>query len=211
MALWREAGLAAHRFEPMRRGQSERLLPMVAEVMAEVGLDYDGLDAIAVTQGPGAFTGVRIGLAAARGLALAQRLPLIGVSSFAAAAVATPPEERRGRLLLIVLDAKRADVYAQAFDDSLTPLGAPMAQRPEALSAQLPPGPVALAGDGASVACEPLRAAGRDVAVTQATGPVDAVHVARLAASRPMPDPGAPAPRPIYLRAPDVTLPGVRA
>lgn len=207
VALWRDNAPGAHRFERMRRGQSERLLPMVAEVMAEAGLGYESLGAVAVTQGPGAFTGVRIGLAAARGLALAQGVPLIGISSFAAAAAATAPEERAGRVLVVVLDAKRADVYAQVFDAALAPVIEPLAVRPEDLSQRLPPGPLALAGDGASIALEPLRAAGRDVALSRATGPVDAVHVARLAADRPLPDPQAPPPRPIYLRAPDVTLP----
>ncbi|MDX1711849.1 MAG: tRNA (adenosine(37)-N6)-threonylcarbamoyltransferase complex dimerization subunit type 1 TsaB, partial [Rhodovibrionaceae bacterium] len=70
--------LVAARFESMRRGHSERLVPMIGEVMAEAGLAYADLDAVGVTRGPGAFTGVRIGLATARAIGLAAGKPIYG-------------------------------------------------------------------------------------------------------------------------------------
>ncbi len=76
----------AHRFEPMERGHAERLAPMVEEVMREAALPFTALDRLAVTTGPGTFTGQRVGLAFMRGLRVALKKPLIGVTSLAAMA-----------------------------------------------------------------------------------------------------------------------------
>jgi tRNA threonylcarbamoyladenosine biosynthesis protein TsaB len=187
--------VVAHRLEAMGRGQSERLVPMIEEVMGEAGLDYQELDAIAVTRGPGGFTGVRIGLAAARGLALAWDRPIIAVSTLEAVAAATAEAERRGRVILVLLDAKRADLYVQAFDSDLAPLSEPAALPPELIVRGLPPGPLLLAGDGIDQARRALEALERNLLI------------AALAARRALPPAAAPAPTALYLRAPDVTLP----
>ena len=207
VALWRDGRVVARRFEAMSRGQSEHLVPMIEAVMAEAGQDYGALDAIAVTTGPGGFTGVRIGLATARGLGLACGRPVIGVTSFEAVAAAVPEAERRGRVLAVLLDAKRADLYAQAFDPDLVPLTEPGAVATEALDDVLPPGPLTLAGDAAGPGEDALRAAGRDILRAGSSGTVDAAQVAALAAARPLPEPGSSPPGPLYLRPPDVTLP----
>lgn len=221
-AVWRDGGVAAQCFEAMSRGQSERLVPMANEVMARADLDYAQLDAIAVTLGPGGFTGVRIGLATARAFALALDRPVIGISNFEAVAAAAAPEECAGRSLVVVLDAKRADLYVQAFishgrteldgavPGRLEAFGAPAALLPGALDAALPEGPLLLIGDATEVACGALRDAGRSVEVSRSSGFADAAVVAALAAARPAPDENAPVPGPLYLRAPDVTLPGGR-
>ncbi len=77
------SGRAARRFERLERGHAEAIVPMIQQVMAEAGAEYGELDRIAVTVGPGTFTGVRIGVATARGLALATGAPLLGVTSHA--------------------------------------------------------------------------------------------------------------------------------
>lgn len=221
-AVWRDGAVAAQCFEKMSRGQSERLVPMADEVMKQAGLEYAQLDAVAVTLGPGGFTGVRIGLATARAFALALNRPVMGVSNFEAVAAAVTPDECAGRSLAVVLDAKRADLYVQAFTlhdqmDSESPfparseaLSPPVALLPDELETYLPGGPLLLIGDAAEVASVSLRAAGRSVEVSKGRGYADAALVAALAAMRPLPDETAPAPAPLYLRAPDVTLPGGR-
>jgi tRNA threonylcarbamoyladenosine biosynthesis protein TsaB len=206
-ALWRNGAPGPRRFEVMARGQSERLVPMIEEVMAEAGLDYPALDAFAVTRGPGAFTGVRIGLAAARGLALACGRPVVGLSSFEAVAAALPDAAFRDRTVAVVIDSKRAEAFCQAFESDRTPAGPRRAFALEALDRFLPPGPVLLAGTGAAQAAPVLAAAGRAVEVAEDATHADAAVVARVAAGRPLPSPGAPMPGPIYLRGADVTMP----
>ncbi len=210
-ALWRDGRIVAHRFAAMRRGQSEHLVPMIGEVMTAADVPYAALDALAVTVGPGGFTGVRIGLATARGLALALHKPLIGISNFTAVAAAVAATEGAGRILTVVLDSKRRELYAQAFaaagDGPPRPLGPGAAMPPEALAAWLPAGPVLLAGDASGPAMAALRVAGRDVRAATSPGCTDAVCVAMLAAALPVPEPGADRPRPLYLRSPDVTPP----
>ncbi len=207
VAVWRDGAVLTHRQEAMRRGQAERLVPMIQAAMREADLAYEALDAVVVTTGPGGFTGVRIGLATARGLGLALGCPVVGVSSFEAAAAASDPAARRGRTLAVLIDAKRDDLFVQAFDAALEALTAPAALPPAGLHEHLPEGPLLLAGDAVGQARAGLESAGRDLAVAESPAQVDAAVVAALAAARPLPGPDAPPPRPLYLRAPDVTPP----
>ena len=208
VALWAEGRVAARRFAAMARGQSEHLVPMIGEVMAEWGGGFAGLNALAVTTGPGGFTGVRIGLATARGLALARRLPLIGVTSFEVAAAAATAAERSGRLVLAVIDSKRSEVFMQLFDAGLVPLGPAQEIALAALDAALPHGPLVVTGDGAGRAITALAAAGRaDAVAAAAAGPADASLLAERAALRDPAAAGVATVQPVYLRAPDVTLP----
>lgn len=205
-AVWCDGTIRAQALAAMQRGQSERLVPLIQEVVAAARLSFAALDAVAVTRGPGGFTGVRIGLATARALGLALGIPVIGISSFEAVAAAVPAPARGGRVLAVVLDGKRREVYAQPFDAALRPLAPGAALAPEDLAAALPAGPLLLAGDGAAQAAPALAAAGRPTALAPCVGPADAVWVARVAAARPLPSAGT-APQPIYLRPADVTLP----
>ena len=197
----------------MRRGQSERLIPMIQEVMAEAKLDYAALDAIAVTLGPGGFTGVRIGLATARGLALARGLPGLGISNFQAVSAAVPESERLGRHLAVLLDAKRAEVYVQVFAEDLAPLCDPACLLPGDLAGHLPPGPLVLVGDAVAQARGVLsESRGTDLRISAAPGYADAARVAEVAAACPLPRAVTSPPKPLYLRPPDVIAPsGQRA
>jgi tRNA threonylcarbamoyladenosine biosynthesis protein TsaB len=211
-AVWRDGRVVARRHEAMARGHAERLMPMILEVMDEAGEDFTGLDALAVTNGPGAFTGLRIGLAAARGLALASGLPCLAVTTLEAVAAAVPEAERRGRVLLVALDAKRVDVYAQAFAAGLRPLGEPVAALPDRLPRLLAnaAGAAVVAGDAAARALDALAAAGIAASESSAAGVPDAAVVAALAAARWKPGAAVGKPRPLYLRPPSTTAPNKR-
>ena len=104
-------------FEERTRGHAEALMPMLETVLAEAALGFAGLDALAVTVGPGTFTGLRVGLAAARGLALARGLPLVGVTTLEA--VAAPVSAVAGEAVVAAFDARRDEIYLQVFDDGL--------------------------------------------------------------------------------------------
>ena len=148
VALWHDGAIVARRFAVMDRGQSEILIPMVREVLAEAGADFSSIDVFGVTVGPGAFTGLRIGLAAARGMALASGRPLVGVSTFEAVAYGVPAEELEGRRVLVAVESRREDIFVQTFDNKLIAIDEPRSVRPENLV--LPDTPVLLAGDGAA-------------------------------------------------------------
>ncbi len=175
----------------MTKGQAERLLPLLEEMLAEAGLRWADLTRIGVGIGPGNFTGTRISVAAARGLALSLRIPAIGVSALEAASHALP------RPVWSVLDARRDEVYLQQFAPDPAP---PRLIAVAALADELPQGAVLTgsAAEAASGLC-----AGQ---VLQPAMPV-AEAIARIAAAR-TPDGSRPAP--LYLRAADAALPSDR-
>lgn len=194
----------AARIVPMERGHAEALLPLIERIMAEGGRAYADLDLVAATVGPGAFTGIRVGLAAARGLALAADKPCAGVTTLEALAAAV-----EGAPVLVAVESRRSDLFVQAFGANGLALSAPESLPPEGLGAfareaGLAPGFV-LAGDGAARAGVALAAAGIVARVVESAAP-DPVLVAALAALRHGTE-RALAPRPLYLRPPDVTYP----
>jgi tRNA threonylcarbamoyladenosine biosynthesis protein TsaB len=195
----------------MRHGHGEALLPMIDTVVREAGLSPAALGVVAVSTGPGGFTGIRVGLAAARGIATAVGVPLIGVSSFAAVAgkIAACPAHRR---ILIALDSRRAELYVQPLSGAGRPLAPPAAVLPgdlaQFVATTIGAEPLQLAGDAVDIAASAL-AAHADVEVAAGSVP-DALGV--LAAARRALREGTdlePA-RPLYIRAPDVTLAKMR-
>lgn len=192
----------AYRFAAMARGQAEVMMPMIVEVMAEAGLTWDQIQLVGVTVGPGTFTGLRIGLAAARGMAFAGKLPVAGVTTCEAVAHGVPEAERAGRTLLVAIDGKRADLFVQPFDAALNPLAEPQALMAEE-AAKLTSGPVVIAGDAGERLAEALSGA----LLSSASPLPDARIVARLATAKWQAG-TALASVPLYLRPPDVTLPG---
>lgn len=174
------------------RGQAEAMVPLIGEVLAESGLDWSQVRLIGITVGPGSFTGLRIGLAAARALALARNIPIAGVTTADLLAAMTPPELYRDRRLLIAIDSKRDDLFVSAE-------GEIRALRPEdALAWQS--GPLLVAGDAA----EQFRGLRDDLEILPLLP--DAVPLAELAARRYAEGAALPA-QPLYLRPPDVALP----
>ena len=187
----------AHRSEAMARGHQERLAPMAQAVMADAGLPFGRLQRIGATVGPGSFTGLRVGVAFAKGLGSALGVPAVGVGSLEALA-----SEASG-LVAAAIDARRDQLYLQVFEDG-EPLMAPdvlSVGTAAARLAELAMGrALTLVGSGAPLLFD--TAPGADVRVPEGC---DARHVARLAAAK------SPTPiRPLYLRAPDAKLPGGR-
>ncbi len=180
--------------EVMARGHQERLAPMARDVVSEAGLSFDRLDRIAVTVGPGSFTGLRVGIAFAKGLALALAVPAVGIGTLEALAA-----EAEG-LVFPAIDARRGQLYLQAFEDgrALMSPDALTAEVAAARLAELSQGrPFTLIGSGASLLADLVPTA----QINPAEG-ADARHIARLAADRA---PGLL--KPLYLRAPDAKLP----
>jgi tRNA threonylcarbamoyladenosine biosynthesis protein TsaB len=180
--------------EVMARGHQERLAPMARDVMAQASLAFDRLDRIAVTVGPGSFTGLRVGIAFAKGLALALDKSTVGIGTLEALAA-----EADG-LVFPAIDARRGQLYLQAFEDrrALMAPDALTAEVAAARIAELSQGrPFTLVGSGAALLVDLAPSA----TVLDAPG-ADARQVARLAQGR------SPGPlKPLYLRAPDAKLP----
>jgi tRNA threonylcarbamoyladenosine biosynthesis protein TsaB len=206
-ALWRDGGLAAQERRAMSHGHAVELLPMIERVMAAGGVDLRQVERIAATVGPGGFTGLRIGLATARGLGLAIGCPVIGLSSFQVAAAGLAGHFPSGRFpdrFLVVLDSRRAEPYAALLGGDLSFLRPPALMtlaeiwaliREEAVSTVI--------GDGIAALQSGLAGEKSPPALIEAA--TDAAIAAGLAA-----DPGHRfdlPPDPVYIRPPDISQP----
>jgi tRNA threonylcarbamoyladenosine biosynthesis protein TsaB len=199
-----DGAVRAHRLVVMERGHAEALAPMVQSVMQDARLRLSEIDRLAVTTGPGTFTGQRVGLAFMRGLRVALRRPLTGITTLQAMAAAAMAESGSGYGAALH-DAKRAEVYVGLYGHDETLLEPALLAAEEAVAAirQKMAGegqPPALAGTAAPLVA---KAFGNGAILTSIVYP-DAVWVARLALQ--MPETSEP-PRPLYLRPPDARLP----
>lgn len=220
VAVWMGDGVASRRMEKMTRGHAVRLMPMAQAAMADAELAFDQLDMVATTIGPGGFTGLRIGLAGARAIAMAAAIPIIGFTTFQVIAYQTTmgadisETADAGAPLLVVLDAKRSDFYFQIFESNGAPLTQPAAAPVDAIakvvSAEFAPrapnDSLALCGDGADMILDALRACGARVHRAHGPDAPDAAIVATLAYNGAPWGSAAP-PEPLYLRPPDAALP----
>ena len=190
----------AHRHEFMDRGHAEALAPMVESAIQDAKIAFASFDRLAVTTGPGTFTGQRVGLAFMRALRIALRRPLIGITTLAAMSEAAKAEAGFAHAIALH-DARRDEVYVEidgtpevlVFDDAMR-----MLRNLEGDA------PIALAGTAAARACDALS---KRFVLSTIRQP-DALWVARLAAVVSEMD---TAPRPLYLRAPDAKLPAAKA
>ena len=198
-------------FEFMERGQAQALAPMVAVVVEEarqtIPCGFADLDAVAVTVGPGTFTGIRIGLALAQAIALPLKIPVLGLSTFDAIRFGI---DQINSPLMAVIETKRDDFYLQMFDRTGTAMTkAAVLSAAEALSV-LPAGPIIAVGDGAGRLGRMLAAKGYSGFCIAAEAPPIAENFIGLAVDR-FHLKEFEAPTPIYLKAPSVTVPSNRS
>jgi tRNA threonylcarbamoyladenosine biosynthesis protein TsaB len=200
-AVLRDGGLRAERVHEGARGQAERLVPLLEEALAAAGLGYADLDALAVTVGPGSFTGIRVGLATARGLMLATGLPCAAATTLEVlAAAAGPPAP--GEAVTAAVDSRRGDLFVQAFGADLVPLCDAVGEPPEAAARRLARlgARLVLVGDAAGALAAALAGAGVAASRPDVPEVPRAAALARLCAGRAASrDP----PAPVYLRPPD--------
>jgi tRNA threonylcarbamoyladenosine biosynthesis protein TsaB len=190
--------ILAHRFEEMARGHAEALAPMVEQTMQQAGIGFGALERLAVTTGPGTFTGQRVGLAFMRGLRVALKKPLIGITTLEAMAFATGAERAAA-----IHDAKRDEAYLLLWESGEIVLPPTVMPFKEALTRIRTFGSCTLCGTGATAAKTELGAEFRLAEIRQP----DALWVARLALTRA---PSDTPPAPLYLRAPDAKLPDAK-
>lgn len=183
----------------MERGHAEALIPLIERVLGGIDGGYESIDRIAVTVGPGSFTGLRVGIAAARALALAWGIPAVGVSTLAALAAPLILEEKEGTVAVAV-DARHGHVFLAAFHGDGRILMMPrFAAKDEAIR-ELGQGPLRLAGSGAPILAIEAWSRGIDAEIVGDRITPEIAFVARLGL---LADPATAPPRPLYLKAPD--------
>src|SRR5215475_11112028 len=192
-------GITASESLAIMRGHAEALMPLIARVMNGAGIEFAQLDRIAVTTGPGSFTGLRVGISAARGIALAAGKPAIGLSTLAALAAPLIATDD-GTQVVAAIDARHEHIYLQVFGVNGRTLVSPrMATVRDATRAAMT-APARIIGSGANkVAAAWPKGAEPPLSVEQRGAP-DIDWIARLGAAAP--EDHAP-PKPLYLRAPD--------
>lgn len=191
-----EAGRCLHEVSrDIGRGHAEQLMDVIGEALAGAGCTYEDIARIAVAVGPGSFTGVRVGVATARGLALALGIPAVGVSTLAGLA-AEARAMYPGMPVLIGIDARRGEVYAQAYDSAGLATTEPRVATLAALVSQA-------AGHVLAGSAAPLLRDAAGLPADTPIGPVEATaEIATYARLGALAVPDGP-PHPLYLRAPD--------
>ncbi|WP_257167716.1 tRNA (adenosine(37)-N6)-threonylcarbamoyltransferase complex dimerization subunit type 1 TsaB [Bradyrhizobium sp. SRS-191] len=188
---------------PMKRGHAEALMPLLARVMQQSGIGFADLDRVAVTTGPGSFTGLRVGLSAARGIGLAAHKPVVGVTTLSAYAAPVVSEDRN-HPVISAIDARHDHLYYQVVSGSGEELVAPQVASIDDVLAAARFGAPHLVGNAAAILAERWpHGDAAPVAVDTQPGP-DIAWVAWLGAAA---DPAHAPARPFYLRAPDVKPP----
>jgi tRNA threonylcarbamoyladenosine biosynthesis protein TsaB len=182
----------------MERGHAEALVPLIAGVMAKAALAFSDLDRIAVTVGPGSFTGLRVGISAARAIALAAGKPAVGVSTLAAYAAPWITQEDAVPVVAAI-DARHDHVYLQSFGaGGRTLVAASIVGVQEA--ARMANGNARLVGSAAQLLAAAWPADKKPPAMVEPRPAPDVAWTARLGAAATE---GSAPPRPLYLRAPD--------
>jgi len=183
----------------MVRGHAEALMPLIARVMDKAGTEFNDLDRVAVTVGPGSFTGLRVGISAARGIALVSGKPAVGISTllaYSAPHIANDDDAA----IVAAIDARHDQVYLQVFASTGRTLIAPaLSTVRDAVHAAVP-GSGRIVGSGARLLAAEWPAAAAPPLMVDSQDAPAIEWVARLGAAVQKTD---IAPAPFYLRGPD--------
>jgi tRNA threonylcarbamoyladenosine biosynthesis protein TsaB len=192
-------GVVASESLPMTRGHAEALLPLLERIIEESGVAFSEIDRVAVTTGPGSFTGLRVGIAAARGIALAADMPAVGVSTLSVYAAPHLADDETIAVVAAV-DARHGHVYLQVFAPGGRTLTPPrLATLSEAVRAAAE-SRCCIVGSAAQSVAAGLTSRDFTPAKIDARAAPDIAWVARMGAVVPE---GQAPPKPQYLRAPD--------
>ena len=196
-----EATSLADETLPMERGHAEALIPCVERVLAATPGGWSAITRIAVTVGPGSFTGLRIGIAAARGFALALDVPVVGVSTLAAHA-APLVDEGENSIIAVAIDARHGEVFFQSFAPGGRTLVAARAISLREASRAIGSGPARIVGSAGPALAIDAWSLGVAARVTDPAGFPPIRWVARLGLAM---SPASALPRPLYIKAPGAT------
>jgi tRNA threonylcarbamoyladenosine biosynthesis protein TsaB len=195
----RHIAVVASETLPMVRGHAEAVMPLIARVMDQAGIEFANLDRIAVTTGPGSFTGLRVGISAARGIALAAGKPAVGLSTLAGFAAPHIAEDDNSAVVAAI-DARHEHVYLQVFAPGgktvVPPRIAPLREAVRAAMAA----PARIVGSGAELIVAQWPKTAPPPVLVEQLGAPDIGWIARLGAAAAD---GHGPPKPLYLRAPD--------
>ena len=194
----RAGAILASESAAMVRGHAEAIMPLIARVMDAGRCEFHDLDRIAVTVGPGSFTGLRVGIAAARGIALAAGKPAVGLSTLSTLA-APHVASRSDHVIIAAVDARNEQVYFQVFAPNGVTIVTPRLDRVRAAVRAVPVGPAVITGSAAELVAAHWPGAS-PVPLVETHAAPDIGWVARLGAAAR--EEGV-APKPLYLRQPD--------
>ncbi len=184
-----------HQALDLGKGHAEHLMSVIAGALEQSGKTYADLDRVAVSVGPGSFTGVRVGVSAARGLALALKIPAVGVTTLEALAIETAIKFP-SRTMLAALDAGRGEIHTALYDDKMQLRFGPAVTTPEEITEMAVSSQAVVSGTAARLVAG---AAGKSFDLGPVGATADIAIYARLGAAR---EPGEK-PAPVYLREAD--------
>ena len=183
----------------LERGHAEMLLPLVDRVVSQTDGEFSSLGRVAVTIGPGSYTGLRVGIAAARAIGLATGVPVVGVTTLSALIAAFVSSDKQ-RLLAAAIDARHGQVYFQLVAPGGRTVIAPSLIGIREAVRVIGSGPVTVIGSGAAAVVVEALAVGIDALAPPVPAAPDIAWVARLGLAA---DPAQALPKPLYLRGPD--------
>ncbi|MCE3233103.1 MAG: tsaB [Rickettsiaceae bacterium] len=199
LALWADSILVQTITDKEENKQAEHLVPLIEDILKQAGFSYKDLSAVAVNIGPGSFTGVRIGMAAANGIKLACNVPLIAVTSFESVAHLITTKKD----ILVVLDAHRGQVYCQRFDSDKAPVTEPALVTYDEIYNHALKSDFILIGDGAELVKGVLTSRGLNFILENPLAVSESASIAKIAAEKFKKHEYSYGIQPLYIRLPD--------